>query len=247
LILWGRDLSIILDKVYGQESRYCLIILSTDYLQKPWTNQERRSAISTFIKNRSDYILCLKVEDVDLPGYASVMGYVSLDRMGEDSVYKLLLQKLGHPNHEMQLTRLSPDDVNLAREVIVACLRRAIYTRMDSEIRLSAMYDSIGKSLGRLQEIIPMIHDQSLQFACLEIINALDGIERTRMLSNSDISVSLPTNIRRWIDDAKLKVVRLLLEIRRAANIPMQLPFALRTDHFFGSDEADQTPAVGIT
>jgi hypothetical protein len=35
-------------------------------------------------------------------------------------------------------------------------------------------------------------------------------------------------------------IVQDLLDIRRMANIVMQLPFALRTDHYFGGvDEAD--------
>lgn len=65
--LWGDDLSVTLEKVYSRETRYCLIILSSAYLEKPWTEHERRSAIGEFIKRRSGFILCLKIEDVELP------------------------------------------------------------------------------------------------------------------------------------------------------------------------------------
>ena len=61
------------------------------------------------------------------------MGYISLDKFDVDAIYGLLLQKLGPPNHEQQLSHLREADVILARDVIRVCFRRAIYTRMDSE------------------------------------------------------------------------------------------------------------------
>ena len=244
--LWGRDLSVALGNVYSREARYCLIVLSTDYVAKPWTNHERQNAISEFIRRRSEYILVLKIDEVDLPGFPSLIGYISFDRFGEDGIYKLLLQKLGRPNHANMLSHLDSNDTERAREIIEACFRRAIYTRMDSEINLSSMYASIGNALGQLQRITPGIHDQSLQFACGEIIRALDEIDRAQLKSDAGVSNHLPTDLRKNIDQNKQKVVRLLLEIRRAAKIPMQLPFALQTDHFWGDDQANQPPRVGI-
>jgi TIR domain len=240
--LWGRDLSIALNNVYSKEARYCLILLSDDYVQKPWTNLERQSAISQFIERRGDYILCLKVEDIDLPGFPSIISYISLGRFDVDAVYKLLLQKLGPPDHDNQVSHLDSQDRSLARKIIEACFRRAIYTRMDSEINLSAMYSSIGKALGVLQQLTIQIHDQALQVACGEIIRALDDIDRAQTRSSAGVSNHLPQSIREKIDLSKQKVVRLLLEIRRAAKIPMQLPFAIQTDHFWGAEQADEKP-----
>ena len=243
--LWGRDLSIALGDVYSKEARYCLIIVSSEYVAKPWTNHERQSAISQFIQRRNDYILCVKVDGTDLPGFPSVISYVTLAKYGEDGIYKLLLQKLGPPNHENQLSNLLPDDAALVREILEACFRRAIYTRMDSEIKLQAMYDSIGAALGIVQRITPRLRDQALQFACGEIITALDEIERTQLRSRGVHSFNLSPDVRSEIDQNKQRVVRLLLELRRAAAIPMQLPFALQTDHFFGADEANEPPRPG--
>ena len=240
--LWGQDLSVILGKIYSEEARYCLILLSKEYLEKPWTNHERRFAISQFIKDRSDYVLCLKIDDVDLPGFPSVMAYVTFGDNDEDEVYKRLLQKLGNPNHANQLSHLSPSDRKLAKDVIAACFRRAIYSRMDSEINLSAMYESIGMAIGKLLRIVPRIDDQALQFVCGEIINALDSIDRVQNMSRAGVSNHLDLHLRQEIDQNKMRIVRLLLEIRRAAQIPMQLPFSLRTDHFFsGADEPPES------
>ena len=219
-----------------------MIIVSSDYVAKPWTNLERQNAISQFIQRRGEYILCLKVDNTDLPGFPAVIGYASLSRHGEDGIYKLILNKLGPPNHEGQLSYLEPGDVALVGQILQACFRRALYTRMDSEIHMGAMYNSIGAALGAVQRITPLIQDQGLQFACGEIIRALDDVERTRLTSSGVHSGRLTPEVRSEIDQNKQKVVRLLLELRRAAAIPMQLPFALQTDHFWGADEANEPP-----
>jgi hypothetical protein len=114
---------------------------------------------------------------------------------------------------------------------------------MDSEISLEAMFASIGKALGELQQIAPRIEDQALQFVCGEIINALDAIDRVQKESSARVSNHLEPHLRKMIDENKMRIVRLLLEIRRAAQIPMQLPFALRTDHFFSGGMSPQTLA----
>jgi hypothetical protein len=242
--LWGRDLSVALEDVYARDARYCLILLSQDYLERPWTVHERRHAISRFISQRGEYVLCLKIDSVDLPGLPSSISYLPMRKFSEDDVYKLLLEKLGRPDHEGQLSALKPEDVAFAQKIIEACFRRAIYTRMDSEINLPAMYASIGKAIAELQRISPRVHDQRLQFVCLQIISALDEVERFARTSGAHISNSLSPEERRVIDSHKLQVVRALLEIRRAACIPMQLPFSLRVDHFFRHEDAEAKPQL---
>src|SRR5262245_8541804 len=116
--LWGRDLSVALADVYGHDARFCLILLSDEYLQRAWTTHERRHAISSFISERDDYILCLKIDEIELPGFPSAIGYISLNRFPEDEIYKLLLQRLGPPNHEGQLSTLHAEDITLARAII---------------------------------------------------------------------------------------------------------------------------------
>jgi hypothetical protein len=60
------------------------------------------------------------------------------------------------------------------------------------------------------------------------------------------VSNHLPKELRQEIDSAKLSVIRLLLEIRRATSIPIQLPLSLSVDHFFRKEEADEQPGIDM-
>jgi hypothetical protein len=240
--LWGRDLTLKLSDIYAKEARYCLILLSYEYVDKAWTNFERQNAISRFIREKEAYILCLKIDDVQLPGLPDVIGYLDFRKFDEDAVYKLLLQKLGSPDHDDHISHLSEQDQTISEQIIRTCYRRAIFTKMASEIDMRAMYNSIGQALGIIQNLIPGIRDQALQYVALEIVGALDAIERVKTLSDAGVSNHVSPELRSAIDQEKIKIIRLLLEIRRAARIPIQLPFALRLDHFWGQDAADSPP-----
>jgi hypothetical protein len=238
--LLGIELAVELKRVYSDAARYCLILLSQEYIRKQWTNFERQNAISRLIRERSGYVLCLKIDAIELPGFPDGIGYASFGEYGLEGFYKVLLEKLGPPDHVENASNLGERDRSLAQQIIAACYRRAIYTRMDSEIDVFSMYDSIGRAIGKLQDIVPQIVDHALQFTCNEIIVELDSIERTKQHAPSRISNFHPQKNR--IDAHKFKVVKLLLEIRRKASIPMQLLNALSKEHYF-DDQADKPPS----
>jgi hypothetical protein len=95
--LWGKDLAVFFDDVFRRKSRYCVIIVSKDYVERDWTNHERRSAVARAIKERGkEYILPVKVDDgIELPGVADTIGYVSLGQYSIDKIAEMLIAKLG--------------------------------------------------------------------------------------------------------------------------------------------------------
>jgi hypothetical protein len=240
--LWGRDLTTTLGQVYSRDAKYCLVLLSNEYVAKAWTNLERQNALSRFIRDRGGYVLCVKLDPVELPGLPDVVAYVNFEGHGEDGIFRLLLAKLGTPDHSTQVSELTDHDRDRAREIVEACFRRAIFTRMDSEIMLDAMYESIGHAIGNVQRITPQITSPSLQRAGLEIIASLDIVERTRRSTNAGVSNHVAPAIKAEIDSQKRNVVRLLLEIRRAARLPIQMPYDLQVEHFFSVAEGDARP-----
>lgn len=66
--LWGANLVEKLQQIYEHDSRYCVIIVSRDYVRKAWTNQERRFALARAVREGTPYVLPIKTDDAELPG-----------------------------------------------------------------------------------------------------------------------------------------------------------------------------------
>ena len=243
--LWGSDLPVRFGEVYGGMARFCLMIVSEYYLKKMWTNHERQYAISRLLQKGGEYILPLKVDDSVIPGLPSTIGYLSLNDRSVDDVYQILLRKLGDPIQSAQTRKtIDPSDELKVREIIEVCYRRAIFTKMDSEIRLSAMFKSLQECMRTVQIVVPSIRDQSLQYLALQIEKHLDELERIGRDYTDDDSWSFklsPTE-RQRIDEIKLGIINTLLELRRKAGIAITLPTTLEFDHFYSVNDASQKP-----
>jgi hypothetical protein len=93
--LWGKDLAVFFDEVFRTKSRYCVIFVSQDYINRDWTSHERQSAVARSIKERgNEYILPIKVDQVELPGVPPTIGYVSLKEHSIDQIAEMLVKKL---------------------------------------------------------------------------------------------------------------------------------------------------------
>ena len=92
--LWGKDLAATFDRIFRKQSRYCVMFISRSYKDSIWTTHERRSAIARSIEEGGeDYILPIKVDDTDIDGLPSTIGYMPLTK-GIDVLAETLLKKL---------------------------------------------------------------------------------------------------------------------------------------------------------
>jgi hypothetical protein len=56
--LWGKNLYDYLFDIYSVRSRYCVILISKEYIEKEWTNHERQAAQDRAFRDKGqDYIL----------------------------------------------------------------------------------------------------------------------------------------------------------------------------------------------
>jgi hypothetical protein len=93
--LWGKDLSVFFDEVFREKARYCLIFVSKEYIERDWTNHERRSAVARMIESKGhEYILPIKVHDVELPGVQPTIGYLSLKDYSIEQIADMVLAKI---------------------------------------------------------------------------------------------------------------------------------------------------------
>ena len=93
--LWGKNLVDLFDRIYRKDSRYCVIFVSKDYVEREWTNHERQCAQARVLKERgAEYVLPVQVDKTELPGMPPTIGYLSIERYSIEVVAEMLLKKL---------------------------------------------------------------------------------------------------------------------------------------------------------
>ena len=95
--LWGRDLGEVLDYVYREGSRFCLMFISEDYARKSWTRHERRSALARALNEEDGYVLPARFDDTELPGLRPTIGYLDLRETAPATLIDFVAERLSNP------------------------------------------------------------------------------------------------------------------------------------------------------
>ena len=94
--LWGKDLIEHLTDVYSNKARYCLMLISKFYPDKPWTRLERRSAQARAFRQPEEYILPVRLDDTEVPGIPPTIAYLDLRRQTVGELADQVVKKLGY-------------------------------------------------------------------------------------------------------------------------------------------------------
>jgi len=94
--LWGKDLFTHLYNVYANDARFCIVLVSENYVNKRWTVHERRSAQERVLNERdSEYLLPVRLDLTPLPGLPGTVAYLDGSR-GVHDIARLFIRKLGN-------------------------------------------------------------------------------------------------------------------------------------------------------
>lgn len=94
--LLGEELTEYLDKVYREESRFCVMFVSKDYVRKIWTIHERRSALARGLQDpHKPYVLPVRFDDTPVPGLRPSIGYLDLKDFTPRQLAETLAKKVG--------------------------------------------------------------------------------------------------------------------------------------------------------
>jgi hypothetical protein len=238
--LWGEDLTVKLQDVYGRQARFCVMFISEHYETKPWTKFERQTAISRMLREQGAYVLPIKLDDTVLPGLPDTIGYIDLRTVPLGEVFDLLRKKLGPPGF---LAKAAAVTVDRIREVLAACYRRAIFARLHAQISWEAMFESLAQCRISLQKVAVYVEPAELQQLVAGIIAELDFIERRR----SQLDKGPWEPVKNEINGAKLRIISSLLKLKDAAGVSFELPGSLTEDAFFKKEDADGAPRGPVT
>jgi len=92
--LLGKDLVAYFGEVYGKQARFCAIFISEHYVRKAWTQLERQHAQSRALTEKEEYILPLRLDDSEVPGLPTTIGYVDIRGMTPRAVAEILFRKI---------------------------------------------------------------------------------------------------------------------------------------------------------
>jgi hypothetical protein len=92
--LWGKNLYEHLSKIYGEAKYFCLIFISCHYLEKVWTNHERRSAQARALGEKEEYILPVRLDDTSISGILDTVAYFDLRKQSPEELSQLLIEKI---------------------------------------------------------------------------------------------------------------------------------------------------------
>ena len=92
--LWGKNLYDYVSEIYLNDARFCIILISKHYVQKAWTNHERKVAQARAFRENSEYILPLRIDDAELPGMTETIVHLDLRNTSIDKVVDIVIEKL---------------------------------------------------------------------------------------------------------------------------------------------------------
>ncbi|HEX7308630.1 toll/interleukin-1 receptor domain-containing protein [Lentzea sp.] len=96
--LWGEELTEYLDKVYREDSSFCVMFVSADYVRKIWTIHERRSALARGLTDpHRPYVLPARFDDTPVPGVRPSLGFIDLRNRTPRELAVLIAEKVGTP------------------------------------------------------------------------------------------------------------------------------------------------------
>lgn len=92
--LWGKDLRVKLSEVYANEALYMVVFLSKAYPERDWTDFELSIGKAAAEKRTNEYLLPLRLDDVDVVGIHSTIGYIDLNQAGVERTAEILAEKV---------------------------------------------------------------------------------------------------------------------------------------------------------
>lgn len=93
--LWGQNLVEAFHRAFEQQSDFVVMFISKAYVEKPWPNHERRSALSRMIREQGEYILPVRFDDTPVDGLPGDIRFERADERGPAELAAMIAEKIG--------------------------------------------------------------------------------------------------------------------------------------------------------
>lgn len=101
--LWGKNLYLFLSEIFSKKARYCVIFISKEYAERPWTNHEfqfvSERAFEEYGKPKmQEYILPVIFDETKIPGLLTSIGYIDAREIQPGKLAEYIAKKVGKYN-----------------------------------------------------------------------------------------------------------------------------------------------------
>jgi hypothetical protein len=93
-VLLGSDLLSVLEEIYSEKSRYCILLVSEHYSKSTWAWLESRHALVRAFAQRTPYLLPIRLDGSDLKGLPKSIAYLDLRENSLEDVARTIIQKV---------------------------------------------------------------------------------------------------------------------------------------------------------
>lgn len=221
--LWGADLSVFFGKIYGRV-KYVLMIVSKEYVEKAWTNHERRFAIENVLSHDDHRILQLKVDSLAVPGIPAVFGHFPYN--GNVNEVCGALAKIIGPKEQIPIE----GDGLVVQKIIEICSRRSIFTSMDQEISTDKMFKSIVSCIAKLHKLLATVRNAPISQPIKSIIRDLNSIDKFSKDAPSGIYMFNPL-AKAELNFFKLQIIDTLHGLNYKYRLGLDLPDDIGYDY----------------
>jgi GR25 family glycosyltransferase involved in LPS biosynthesis len=98
--IWGENLHEYLSQIYSKKGRFCIIIISENYVKKYWTRHEWKSAQERMLTEFNlTYVLPIRLDDTELPGFFKTTAYMDVRNQSTNDIVDIALKKLDLSKH----------------------------------------------------------------------------------------------------------------------------------------------------
>lgn len=96
--LLGKNLYQYLQKIYKDSAQTCIVLISQNYVRKPWTLHELEQIQARIFETRTDneneYLLPVRIDDTKIPGINSIIGYIDAREKTISEIAHIVYKKI---------------------------------------------------------------------------------------------------------------------------------------------------------
>jgi len=216
-------------QVYSN-AKCLLLLVSEEYLAKPWTNFEEKAALQNLQLHAGVRLLQLKIDAVDIPDIPTSEG--TLAWHGDlHPVCALIASIIGEKPETEPI-----NGVDEIKQVFSYCFRRAIFAAMAGEIDTNAMFNSIEQCIWQLDSYLPQMSNPVVSQYVKLILVDLNQLDSFRPLTFSFPMTSFfPEDTRKMLDVCKTNIVNVLNYLNQAFSARIDMPDRIDSQYAYGA------------